>query len=208
VRSRAYTTGVAWALLLDRFNPDWRDGFGADDSRHLDTVLAEALLAHGASSHGCVFAASHRAEATRVALADAERVLVQRVARRDRFESSPGWQIIIEADESAPLWPQGFDPLNVHRVEGGILHTRFLKLGNESGALEVMGDSVLTEGVGPHPLFNGVRRMIMTGLETEPVVESDGGLVSVSSPGFSADFIGARAERSEKQVTVILLPRG
>lgn len=208
VRSRAYITGVAWALLLDRFAPNWRDGFDGDDSRHLYTALAEALLTIQESSQDCVFTTPERAEAARIAGEDVKRVLVQRTERRGQFESSPGWQIIVQADETSPLWPQGFDPLNVRRVDGGILHTRFLKLGNESGALEVMGDTVFTEAVGPHPLFNGVRRLILAGLETEPQVEIEAEHVRISLPSFSADFTGANVQRSGRQVIVRLGPRG
>ena len=208
VRSRAYTTGVAWALLLDRFEPNWRDGFDGDEGRHLDAELAEALLTIQESSRECVFTAPEREEAARVAREDVERVLVQRAERRSQFESLPGWQIIVQADETAPLWPQGFDPLNVHRVNGGVLHTRFLKLGNDSGALEVMGDTVLTDEVGPHPLFNGVRRLILAGLEAEPQVEIEGEHARISSPSFTADFTGASVQRSGRQVVVRLAPRG
>ncbi|MCK4410569.1 MAG: hypothetical protein KAW67_10800 [Candidatus Eisenbacteria sp.] len=208
VRSRAYTTGVAWALLLDRFDPNWRDGFDGDESRHLYAELAEAPLLIQETPQDCVFTAPERTEAARVAREDVERLLVQRTERRGQFESLPGWQIIVQADETAPLWPQGFDPLNVHRVDGGVLHTRFLKLGNESGALEVMGDTVLTEEVGPHPLFNGVHRLVSAGLETEPQVEIEGEHVRISSPSFTADFTGASVHRSGSQVIVSLAPRG
>ena len=43
VRGRAYVTGVAWALLLDRFRPDWRADFARDDNRYLDTDLEAAI---------------------------------------------------------------------------------------------------------------------------------------------------------------------
>ncbi len=208
VRSRAYTTGVAWALLLDRFGPNWRDGFDSDDTRHLHTTLAEALLTVRESSRECVFTAPEREEVARVAREDVGRVLVQRVERRSEFEALPGWQIIVQAHETEPLWPQGFDPLNVRRVNGGVLHTRFLKLGNESGTLEVMGDTVLTDEVGPHPLFNGVRRLILAGLEAEPQVEAEGEHVRISSPTFNADFTEASVQLYGGQVIVRLAPRG
>ena len=204
VRSRAYITGVAWALLLDRFGTDWRDGFDSDESRHLYTDLIEALLTTQEESQDCEFTAPERVEAARVAREDVERVLELRGERREQFESQPGWQIIVQADETSPLWPQGFDPLNVRRVDGGILHTRFVKLGNDSGALEVMGNSALTEAVGPHPLFNGVRRMTLAGLEAEPQVDIEGEHVRISLPGFSADFTGASVRRSGRRVTVDL----
>ena len=208
VRSRAYTTGVAWALLLDRFGTDWRDGFDSDESRHLYAELAEGLLVTQEIPQDCVFTAAERVEAARVAREDVERVLVLRGERRDQFESQPGWQVVVQADETSPLWPKGFDPLNVRRVDGGILHTRFLKLGNASGALEVMGDTALTEAVGPHPLFNGVRRLTLAGLEAEPQVGIEGEHVTIKSPSFNADFTGANVERSGEQVIVRLAPRG
>ncbi len=208
VRSRAYTTGVAWALLLDRFGPNWRDGFDSDENCHLYTTLTEALVTIQEPLPECVFTAPEREEAARVAREDVERVLVQRAERRSEFESLPGWQIIVQADETEPLWPQGFDPLNVRRLNGGVLHTRFLKLGNESGALEVMGDTALTDEVGPHPLFNGVRRLTLAGLEAEPQVDIEGEHVRISSPTFVADFTGASVQRSGSQVIISLAPRG
>jgi len=206
VRSRAYTTGVAWALLLDRFAAGWQDGFGDDDGILLDTSVAGALPAAEASPSRA-FTAPERAEIERVAREDVRDVLRGRAERREAFESSPGWRLIIEAGVTSPLWPQGFDPLNLTRVDGGVLHTRFLKLGNESGALEVMGGTVLTEEVGPHPILNGILRMTLAGLDEEPAVETDGERVTVAIPTLKAEFSGARVEREGARVT-IRLPSG
>ena len=41
------------------------------------------------------------------------------------------------------LWPQGFDPMNVRRLDTVLLHTRFLSLGNDASTFEVMGDTVV-----------------------------------------------------------------
>ncbi len=206
VRSRAYTTGVAWALLLDRFAPGWRDGFGTDDTRLLDTDLAQALQV-AQTRPACGFTAAERGEIERVARENVLTLLKGRVERREAFDSAAGWKLVVETSKASPLWPQGFDPLNVRHVAGGILHTRFLKLGNESGALEVMGDTVLTEGVGPHPLFDGVVRMTLGELTEEPAVEIDGEHVTVSLPTLNAEFSGADVERSDDRV-VIRLGRG
>jgi hypothetical protein len=206
VRSRAYVTGVAWALLLDRFEPGWRDGFGADDGALLDVLLADALTP-SASSLACAFTPAERAAALRVARDDVAEVQRGRTERREAFESSPGWTIIVEAAPSSPLWPRGFDPLNLTRVEGGVLHTRFLKLGNESGGLEVMGGTVLTEEVGPHPILNGILRATLAGLPDEPAVESDGGRVTVTAPVLTAEFERASVERADARI-VIRLPAG
>ncbi len=207
VRSRAYTTGVAWALLLDAFSPGWQQGLCSDDSLHLDISLAKALAAAHASPRRCRFTASERSAAARLAQTDVELVRERRVERRAQFDSSPGWRVVVEADEASPLWPQGFDPLNVQLVDGGILHTRFLKLGNEHGALELMGGTAFTQAAGAHPLFNGIRRVTLTGLETEPEVEIQGERVIVNAPGFKADLTRARLERDGAQITVRLAPR-
>lgn len=202
VRSRAYVTGVSWALLLDRFKPEWRRGFARDDDRYLDTELADALRA--AKKLRAQFGAAEQSRLAVAARADVETLRVRRGRLRTRFESAPGWQLVVETDPSTPLWPQGFDPMNVERVEGGILHTRFLKLGNETGNLEVMGDTVLTEGIGPHPLFNGVKRVILTGIEDEPDVDALGDSVSLQLPAVTATFLGAKIERQEKRIHVML----
>jgi hypothetical protein len=206
VRSRAYVTGAAWALLLDRFAPGWQDDFGSDDGILLDTSLA-AALAPTASSLACAISPSERDAALEVAREDVRDVVRGRTERRAAFESSPGWTLVVEAGTSSPLWPQGFDPLNLTRVDGGVLHTRFLKLGNESGALEVMGAIVLTEEVGPHPILNGILRATLAGLPDEPTVETDGGLVTVRTSTFNAQFEGASVERTDARI-VIRLPAG
>ena len=133
-------------------------------------------------------------------------VLKRRTARREEFESIHGWRIVIEADRSSPLWPQGFDPLNVYLVEGGVLHSRFIKLGNENGNMEVMGMTALTEEIGPHPLFNGVRRILVTGFESEPSVMLEGDQVNVNSNGLKASFIGASVDRGDQEVLIRLIP--
>lgn len=206
VRSRCYTTGVAWALLMDRFSPDWRDGFADSDSLFLDTAAAQALRGGEDSTLPGAFTASETAAIELSARADVERVVEKRVERRAEFESLPGWSVVVKADAAGPLWPQGFDPLNVHHVEGGILHTRFLKLGNDSGNLEIMGTASLTEGAGPHPLFNGVLSLTVTGLENEPEVEVIAGDVTITSPDFNAEFMGAGVERQDDRIVVLLPP--
>lgn len=123
-----------------------------------------------------------------------------------QLESAPGRRVVVEADTGAFLWPQGFDPLNVLRVEGGVLHARFLKVGNESGRAEVMSMSALIEEVGPHPLFSGIRRLVLTGFESEPAVEDVVGTVDVSSPGFRAGFVGAGVGRQDTRIVILLAP--
>jgi hypothetical protein len=203
VRNRAYCTGVALALLLDRFAPGWKLGFGEDDSRFLDTDLARILGTAGGADRES-FTWSEREDATDRAVADVEAMVTRRKEVREEFLSKPGWRLVFEAGDERPLWPQQFDPLNVTRVDGGVLHKRFLRVGSEAGTVEIMGGVVLTEGVGPHPLFNGVRRMLLTGLREEPSVATDEARVTVTTPCCVADLSGAVVSVSDSTVTIRL----
>jgi len=110
--------------------------------------------------------------------------------------------VIVEADD--PIFPQNFDPWNVQRLsESEVLHTRWVKLGNASGNVEVLGPRCLTESAGKHPLFEGVRRATV-GLSSEPQIDETTERVKISADGVSLEFRGARLSRSGRTLTVVL----
>lgn len=200
VRRRAYATGPALALLLDRFNPGWPAEFEDNDRQALDAALAK-VLGPGAT---CTFDDALVAAAEERARRDVSALAVERARMLAAFAEKPGWVVVVEAGRGNPLWPQGFDPLNVQRVgEERLLHTRFLRLGNDAGQLEVLNAEALTEAVGPHPLFQGVRRVELTGLP-QPEVRELEGKVTVRAPSLTVEFRGARVARSHGVVTVRL----
>lgn len=211
VRLRAYTAGEALALLLDRFRPGWPEALEADDKQRLDGLLGAVLRAgsaEGAGEGGCALTAAERAAVERTAAGDVAKVRADRAGRRKAFDARPGWRVIVESAQGRPLWPQGFDPLNVETVEGGLLHTRFLRLGNDSGKLQAIDEpgadlEVFSEAAGEHPLFQGVRRVTIAGL-AKPEIETGGGAVELRSPGFTARFENARVEVLETGVVVRL----
>ncbi len=208
VRRRAYAIGPALGLLLDRFHPRWPASFEADDRQSLDQALLAALEAD--SSDQCTFSEAETAEAGRVARDDVAALLARRIERRAAFEARPGWRLVVQALDGEPLWPQGFDPLNVERVQGGVVHMRFLRLGNDSGQLEAIDTpetdiEALTEGAGPHPLFNGVQRVVITGL-AEPDVRIEGEHVTVQLSGLAASFERATVHESPRELVVNLEP--
>ncbi len=212
VRRRAYATGPALALLLDRFSPGWPSSFEENDTQDLDTALEAALPPDTTGAPPCGFTDAEVARTQQTASADVARLAEIRAGRKAAFETRPGWRVVVKAGDGQPLWPKGFDPLNVERVEGGILHARFLRLGNEAGQLEAIDGpgadiEALTVGYGPHPLFNGIREVVITGLP-EPRVEPDGSRVTISAPGLTGGFDDATFTRSGEEVVIRLGAHG
>lgn len=144
--------------------------------------------------------AAYRKRAAR----DAAAWTASRADLRRKFLGAHGWRIVVESD--SPLFPQGFDPLNIERIPPSeVLHTRFVKLGNAEGSLEVLDRSCLTEAKtgARHPLFEGVRRATVTGLAREPEVEpSENGGVRVRVPGLTLEFRHARVSRARATITI------
>ncbi|NZA26202.1 hypothetical protein H0E84_07365 [Luteimonas sp. SJ-92] len=200
VRRRAYATGASLALLLDRLQPDWRPALADAESPSLDAALAAALGAGRTCAFGDEMVEAVRSNATE----DVAELAAKRTRRLAVFQTEPGWRVVVEARDDRLLWPQGFDPLNVEPLdERRVLHARFVRLSNDSGQLEVMDATALTEGAGAHPLFEGVRRVTLTGL-AKPDVGRKGGGVSVRAPGLSLQFDEATVERKDRTVTVRL----
>jgi hypothetical protein len=203
VRQRAYATGRSLALLLDRFAPDWKRRLEAGDKRPLDETLEASLPA--SKDMRCEIAPSEAQSAATRARLDASALLDKRESLKRNFLTQPGWKLELIAGDTAPLFPQGFDPLNVERVGAReVIHTRYLKLGNGAGVIEVINRASLTEGAGEHPLFNGVRRMTVTGLPAEPIVTESGGKTTITATGLKAELRVAEITRSGQTLLVRL----
>lgn len=205
VRQRAYRTGVAIALLLDRLSSGWRIHLERADSLSLDGLLRNAL--ESGAHAGCDLAAE-RWRAAAAAREDVEALRERRAETRRAFLERPGWRVTV-VSPSTPLWPQGFDPVNVDVVAPGeVLHSRFVELGNEGATVRVFDRAALTEAAGSHPLFNGVRTVTVTGLEAEPEVVEDDDVVRVEAGGLKAELPGATVDRSDRSVTIRLPEEG
>jgi hypothetical protein len=212
VRDRIYAIGPALAFVLDRLGPGWQAALEADDKQYLDRMLD---LAVGANGHGraaqCALAADETARIEGTAQEDVGAVITARGERRRVFDARPGWRVVVQAAQEQPLWPQGFDPLNVERTEGGVLHTRFLRLGNDAGELRAIDEAgadveALTDGVGPHPLFNGISRVVVAGL-ARPEIETEERRVTIRAPGFTAQFRDASVEVNGTEMLIRLESR-
>jgi len=207
-RDRIYVTGPALAFVLDRLKPGWQALLDANDTMFVDQLLETADLPHTAT---CAMRADEITAIQTTAAQEAAGVVAARSARRQVFDTRPGWRVVVRAAQGQPLWPQGFDPLNVEQVDGGFLHTRFLRLGNDAGELRVIDEAGadvegLTEGVGPHPLFNGVTTLMVAGF-AEPQITAAGSEVTVRAPGFTAQFTSATVATSGTTVFIRIHPK-
>lgn len=202
VRLRAYGTGAAYAHLLDRLRPDWKQRL-EESTRPLDRLLAEAVT--GVDPAPCVpdqdAIATHRTDAV-----EAVAELDERRARlRRQFLAQDGRTVVIEADP--PLWPAGFDPINVTRLgPGAVLHSRMVKLSNDQADIQVIGRAVITEAAGEHPLFQGVRRITIAGLEDLSVSgrAMGGGPIRLRAEGLEIVVEGAEMRGGEGDGTLYL----
>lgn len=133
VRQRAYASGQALALLLDRVDSAWKSRLGGDPPVSLDELLA-ARLGEMTVRAGCDFTA----EETHTAQAQAQRDIADFTGglgnRKRDFLAAAGVRLEIVAGKE-PLWPQGFDPWNVVILGNKeILHTRWQRQRSSRGS--------------------------------------------------------------------------
>jgi len=160
------------------------------------------------ASAPCGFTPVEVGAAKRNARIDAAGVTAGWGTRQRAFETREGWRVVIQSAPGQPLWPQGFDPLNIDRVDGALIHTRFLKLGNDAGVMTALDETdadieARTVGVGPHPLFNGVAWVEVV-LPARPVVERAAGSTTIRGPGFVAELRHATVDEGGKEILVQL----
>ncbi len=211
VRLRIYTTGPAIARLLDRFAPHWKEALEGNDAQSLDGMLREALPAPPAPPATCGHSREERDAARQRAEADSAAIVSGRTERRAAFDALPGWRLVVRTADNQPLWPQGFDPLNVEHVAGGMLHTRYLKLGGDAGSVEVLDEAgvsieAVTVAAGAHPLFNGVRELTVVGFQA-PELRDSAGVATINARGLKLSLRGAVVRQVGQTLEVSLAPR-
>ncbi|MEO8619485.1 MAG: hypothetical protein ABI625_00390 [bacterium] len=208
VRERVYASGEAIGRLLDRVAPAWRDTLDATPGKStipLDSLLSNALVGRLGGSSRCQTAADDRASFMKSAESEVAALNARRRQARADFLAGPGPRVVVVAG-SGPLFPQGFDPLNVQRLsDTEILHSRFLRLGNGDGTIEMLAHVALTTGKpGEHPLFAGVQRAMIAGLREMPAVRDSAGTLMVSGHGLTGRFRGAKADSAGSTITLRL----
>ena len=207
VRQRTYESGLAQALLLDHFRPGWRAELEAEDSRSLDELLRESPAGE-ASDCAQPPVARLRDQVAEKSAAMVDQLRAELAEERASFAATEGWSVELVAIP-APLFPEGFDPINVGHWGGGeVLHRRFLKLGNERGSFEVQGHAALTRGAGDHPLYQGVTRVLAVGFAEQPELRESSEGIEIEADGLSVRIAGARhrIDREQRRLRIDLTP--
>jgi hypothetical protein len=199
VRARSYWTGVQWAAILDRLDSGWQDRLGRDDQLRLDQ-LADQLTSEK-SIPAMQFEPEEWSRFETLATERVTELQATRDRRRSEFWAAPGLQLEIHASAEHPLRPQGFDPMNITLLaDREVLHHRYLKLGNASGSIELLNRAGLTIGAGEHPLFSGVRQLIVTGLDSPGEIEQSGSRVRLEIDGLKLEFDPATLEQDAERL--------
>jgi hypothetical protein len=204
VRAHAYHAGPAWGRLLDRFAPTWRASLEREDTLSLDALLRRAVGAVETERWQCGLTNAERTAIDEGATRDVAQLAATLRRAREGFERAPGRRLEVDGAAST-LFPMGFDPLNLlQTAPGEILHRRYIKLGNARGAVEVLDRESMSAAAGAHPLFNGVRRMVITGLGPEFSARAAGDTVVLEGRGVSGRFAPARLTVAGDTVRVVL----
>ncbi len=208
VRGRTYKIGQTLAVLLDTFAPDWQADFEKNDSQSLDLYLTDALRDTRGSDPSVEFTQSEIANLEVAAERDTKAMLKQRAYKREAFDSRSSRRLTIIASVNRPLQVTGIDPSNATVVHGGVLHTRFIKLADDSGRIEILssledGVEALTVAAGSHPILSGVRTLQVVGHDKLETNANDG-TVEVAGRGLSARFDNAILEKHGSRITIRL----
>lgn len=203
VRLRAYAVGPAQAALLERHLPGWPGTLLADSTLTVDRLLGRTLEARSCRAD---FTPRERDSVTALAGRETAAITGERAAAREGFLARSGWTLTITLPQAQPLWPERFDPWNLTPLAAGeALHLRHLKLSGDRGRMEVLDRAALTRPAGAHPLFNGLREVVVTGLPDRPSIVTRGDTLVVNAPGVTGSFTGLVLE--ESGTAVRLLPK-
>jgi len=185
VRARGYVTGAMICLLLDRFHPAWKEELITKDTNYIDVILKNTLSRPG---DACAFDQDYMNRQSLAANRTVDEYLLKKLKALDDFLGKPGFKVIFDCGNS-PLMPAGFDPMNMEKVsQNELLHKRWLKLNNNNATIEMLNIETLSQGLGGHPMFNGVSQVIITGLNALPDIHEKEGKIEFKTENISADI--------------------
>ena len=201
-RRRGYETGQTMALILDQLDEDWKQQIDPDHELALDQLLG---MATGSATGQCGLSDLETAEIRAQAETDIGELMQSREQVIANMLARDGWQISITASLTNRLWPAGFDPINIDRLpDGRLRHGRWLKMSNGSATIEILDRDCLTIPAGEHPLFNGVKEIVVAGITAMPLTFMRGDTLEVAAEGFTLTAVGASFHKGDHLLTITI----
>ena len=152
VRARAYATGMALAMLLDRLGIDWKATAMTSD-KYLDEILSESMPLTSEMSASALARAKKEFdydELLRIIQEKTARLSLERKQAAEAFMRQEGVQILVKPPQS-PVEVRGFDPMNIQVVDSTrAIHKRMLHLAFGESSFSASGVPVLA-GLGGGP---------------------------------------------------------
>ncbi|HMF07676.1 MAG TPA: hypothetical protein VKJ00_00995 [Thermoanaerobaculia bacterium] len=151
-RNRAYGTGMALGLLLDRLGVDWKTAVLTTD-KYLDEILAEAVPLSAPAAATALAAARkdyRYDDIFRLVSERTDRLSLERRAAGEAFMKQRGVQVAIHLPD-APVEVRAFDPMNLQPVDKShTIHRRMLRLSFGESSFASSEISVMADlGEGP-----------------------------------------------------------
>ncbi len=193
IRWRFYDSGTALCLLLDRLSPGWQERSDRQPALTIVEFMEAALGGRGVAAAG--FPETETAGFQARAAASIADLGVRRQRLRAELGERRGGRVVVEVVAGAePFRVQRFDPINLMVLDAGAMaHANYLSLVVPQGSIELTnpafvrgsfgGTVSITEAAGRHPLSDGVRQLMIAGIQGAPKVGRDERTVSVEAPG-------------------------
>lgn len=201
IRMRTYYTGSLICNLLDKTDISWKEKIDPKKGVFLDKLL-EKTIPDGVqpNSFDPIFESKIKPKAQK----SVNDYLMRKLEVMDGFLKKPGFKIVIDFG-ARPLWPAGFDPMNMEKISRiELLHKRWIKLAGDRAEVEILGIESMTEGKNNHPLYSGVKQIVIPGLKTKPEIIQQGGKISIKTENITANIEQAEIETREN-ITFIRL---
>jgi hypothetical protein len=199
-RTRAYGTGMALALVLDRLGLDWKPAALTSD-KYLDEILADAVpLAPTAAA--TVLASMKKdyryEEMLRLVQEKTSRLAQDRKAAADAFLRQQGIQVTLRFPDG-PVELRAFDPMNIQRIDASrAIHRRMLRLASGESWFSASNLPIMVSlGEGPFDIRGVTFFLSREGIEAEsdftPLDLTPGSHEFRSSFKLSADGVSLQA---------------
>jgi hypothetical protein len=201
IRLRGYITGSMICSLLDKIDPAWKVKLNPREGIYPDVLLQKSLPADiQAYKLDPLTEEKERLKAEKAV----DDYLLKKIKLLDAFVNKPGYKIILDCGQR-PLWPAGFDPMNIEKLnQFELLHKRWLKLAGDRAELEILDAESITEGTKEHPLFNGVKKIIISGLKNKPDVIREDKKINIKTDNISISIENAETEMKENVLLIYL----